>query len=97
MTGPTVDERLCRETSAESSFDRRAVARTIRSVTNRCRLAVEAAIEASLAARVSWMSSYDLAGGSALRRGLDRARFMLERFVLRGVDSLSSVVAMSSV
>lgn len=33
------------------------------------------------------MSNSDRGGGSALRRGLDRARFMLERFVLRGVHS----------
>jgi hypothetical protein len=33
------------------------------------------------------MSNSHHGGGSALQRGLDRARFMLERFVLRGVHS----------
>jgi hypothetical protein len=33
------------------------------------------------------MSNSELGRGSALRRGFDRARFMLERFVLRGVHS----------
>ena len=39
------------------------------------------------------MSSSDLGGGSALRRGLDRARFALERLVLRSLYSRLAIAA----